>query len=162
MPDTAFWSCRWCAIVLCCWDVQGLLYTSQTSLQGGGWAGVFRGMVKKRGARCGETLQRSRYVGRKGESEGLIVMVLENWRHMSILGSLGATSQIWRAAEAPGGWNRSEKKPLYILCDWGWCSKGTLPVRGMWREVGKTDTASRGLFAPGLLVTWHRLCKRHR
>lgn len=85
---------------------------------------------------------------------------------MSILGSLGATSLIWRGAEAPGGWNRSGKKPLYILCDWQWCCKGTLPVRNMWGEVGKTDSANIGLLVTwlmsGLLVNWHRLCKRQQ
>lgn len=91
---------------------------------------------------------------------------MEMWGCMSILGSPGATSLIWRRAEAPGGWNRSGKKPLYILSDWQQCCKGTLPVSGMWGEVGKTDTASMGLLVTwlmgGLLVTWCMLFKRQQ
>lgn len=60
---------------------------------------------------------------------------------MCILGRLRATSLVWTETEVPGGWNRIGKKPLYMLCDWQWSWKGTLPWKGMWGEERKMDTA---------------------
>ena len=62
------------------WDVHGLLWIRQTSLQGGGWAGVCRAMVKKRGLMWGYNSKKQTSVWEE-ESGGVMAMVwpLEIW-----------------------------------------------------------------------------------
>lgn len=58
-------------------------------------------------------------MSRQKRNERAIAMVLAKESGvMSIFGSLRATSLVWAETEAPSAWNRSGKKPLYMLCDW--------------------------------------------